>query len=194
MKKVPDNAILVLGDTVRLCHSIPHNKRLDVLKKQLDDFDEKSLPTKNLVKMAEFNLKNNYFEVNSNLKHQISGTAIAAKFAPPYACMYIYGLHEESISQKWKNSTLDLVQLHWRCFFIWTAIESEVDNFLERLDSFHPNLEFSQERSTEEINFLDVTSRVNQGEFVSRVNQGEFIIDLCCKPTDGYQNLWVLSP
>ena len=31
--------------------------------------------------MAEFVLKNNYFEFNSNLKHQISGTAIGTKFS-----------------------------------------------------------------------------------------------------------------
>ena len=49
--------------------------------------------------MAEVVLRNNYFEFNSNLKHQISGTAISTKFAPPYACIYMYIL-EESVSQK----------------------------------------------------------------------------------------------
>ena len=48
--------------------------------------------------MAEFALKNNYFEFNSNVKHQLSGTVIGAKFAPPY--VYTYGLHGKSNSQK----------------------------------------------------------------------------------------------
>ena len=48
---------------------------------------EKLKPTKDLVKMAEFIPRNNYFEFNSNLKHQISDTAIGTKFAPPYACI-----------------------------------------------------------------------------------------------------------
>ena len=39
---------------------------LEVLKKQLDSFYEKSIPTEESVKMAEFVLKNNCFEVNSN--------------------------------------------------------------------------------------------------------------------------------
>ena len=39
--------------------------------------------------MAEFVLKNNYFEFDSNVKHQISGKAIGTKFAPPYACIYM---------------------------------------------------------------------------------------------------------
>ena len=39
--------------------------------------------------MAEIVLKNNYFQFNSNVKHQISGTAIGTKFAPQYACIYM---------------------------------------------------------------------------------------------------------
>ena len=38
---------------------------------------------------AEFVLKNNYFEFNSTVKQQISGTAIGTKFAPPYACIFM---------------------------------------------------------------------------------------------------------
>ena len=50
---------------------------------------EKSKPTEEFVKMAEVVLRNKYFQFNSNLKHQISGTAIGTKFAPPYACIYM---------------------------------------------------------------------------------------------------------
>ena len=71
-KKVPDNAILVTADLIALYPSISHNEGLEVLKKQLDNFYEKSIPTEDLVKMAEFVLKGNYFEFDSNVKHQIS--------------------------------------------------------------------------------------------------------------------------
>ena len=39
--------------------------------------------------MAEFVLKNNYFEFNGSIKQQLSGTAIGTKFAPPYACIFM---------------------------------------------------------------------------------------------------------
>ena len=87
-----------------------------------------------MIKKAKFDLKNNNFEFDSNKKHQISGTAIGTKFAPPYTCIYmdsmenqflkneqtqpwiwfryIYGLHGESVSQELTNSALDLVQVH----------------------------------------------------------------------------------
>ena len=35
--------------------------------------------------MAEFVLKNNFFEFDTNVYQQMSGTAIWTKFAPPYA-------------------------------------------------------------------------------------------------------------
>ena len=63
-------------------------------------------------------------------------------------------------------------------FFIWTASEKELDDFLERLNNFYPNLKFAHERSREEISSLDFTIRVNHGEFMT---------NLYCKPTDGHQ-------
>ena len=100
LKKVLDNAILFTDDAVGLYPSIPHNERLKVLKKQLVYFYEKSIPTEDLVKMAEFVLKNNYLELNSIVKHQISGTAIRTKFVPPYAFIYM----DYMVNQFLKNS------------------------------------------------------------------------------------------
>ena len=39
--------------------------------------------------MAEFVLKNNYFQSNNKVKQQISGIAIGTKFAPTYACVFM---------------------------------------------------------------------------------------------------------
>ena len=37
--------------------------------------------------MAEFILKNNFFEFETKIIQQISGTAIGTKFAPPCKCL-----------------------------------------------------------------------------------------------------------
>ena len=92
LNKVPDIGIMVTGNIAGLFTNIPHNKDPEILKKQLDSFDEKSIPRKDWVKMTESVLKNNYFEFNSNVKHQLSGTAIGTKFAPPYIYTYIWTL------------------------------------------------------------------------------------------------------
>ena len=40
-----------------------------------------------LAEMAEFILKNNFFEFETKIIQQISGTAIGTKFAPPCKCL-----------------------------------------------------------------------------------------------------------
>ena len=68
--------IIVTPNALGLITSISHNEGPKILKKQFDSFDEKWIPSKDFVKMIEFVLKNNYFEFNSNVKHQISETDI----------------------------------------------------------------------------------------------------------------------
>ena len=97
--KIPENAFPVTADVVGLHPSIPH-EGLEDLRKQLNMFDNKSIPIEDLVKMAEFVLKNNYFEFNSTVKHQISGTAIGTKFAPPYVCIFMDYIEREFLKSK----------------------------------------------------------------------------------------------
>ena len=57
-----------------------HTAGLAALRDALDNREVKKIPTEDLVKMAEFVLKNNYFEFNGSIKQQLSGTAIGTKF------------------------------------------------------------------------------------------------------------------
>ena len=89
MGKIPQDSILVTADVVGLYPSIPHNAGLKALKGALDCRQNKKIPTGILVKMAEFVLTNNYFEFGQKVFHQISGTAIGMKFAPPYVSIFM---------------------------------------------------------------------------------------------------------
>ena len=68
--KVPDGAILVTADVVGLYPSIPHEDGLDALSEKLETFQDKKIAKEDLLKMAKFVLKNNFFEFNSNSKYQ----------------------------------------------------------------------------------------------------------------------------
>ena len=57
--------------------------------REVVDKREHTIPTSELIRMADFVLKNNYFELNKQIKQQISGTAIGTKLAPPYACLFM---------------------------------------------------------------------------------------------------------
>ena len=87
LDSIPENVILVT-DVVGLYPSIPHEVGLTALREALDKRDEKTIPTEELLKMAEFVLKNNYFKFGNKIKQHISGTAIGTKFAPPYGCIF----------------------------------------------------------------------------------------------------------
>ena len=88
LKDIPNDALLVTADVVGLYPSIPHEAGLQALKEVLERRKDKKISTNDLVKMAAFVLKNNYFEFNGEVKHQISGTAIGTKFAPTNASIF----------------------------------------------------------------------------------------------------------
>ena len=66
---LPKNAILVTAD----------------VEEALENKNYKQISTDKLVKMAQFVLKNNFFEFNNDVFQQLSATAIGTKFAPPFA-------------------------------------------------------------------------------------------------------------
>lgn len=56
--------IFVTEDMVGLYPSIPHNGGLEVLRKRYDTFKNKVVPTKDVIKMTIFVLKNEQFSAN----------------------------------------------------------------------------------------------------------------------------------
>ena len=87
--KIPEGSFLVTADVVGLYPSIPHNEGILALKQKLEEQPSTKIPTNDLVKLAEFVLKNYLFEFNDKVKQQISGTAIGTKFDPPYVCIHV---------------------------------------------------------------------------------------------------------
>ena len=56
---------------------------LEALSTKLEERQDQSIATEDLLQMAKFVLKNNFFEFDSKIKQQISGTATGTKFTPP---------------------------------------------------------------------------------------------------------------
>ena len=66
---------MVTSDVVFLYPSISHGAGLNALREALDNRGNKRITTDNLLKMAEFVLKNNYFKLDGKVKKQLLGTA-----------------------------------------------------------------------------------------------------------------------
>ena len=107
---IPQDALLVTADVVELYPSILHEAGLKALKEALDKRGNRNIATNDLIRMAEFVLKNSYFQFNGQVKQQMSGIAIGTKFAPTYACIFV-----DDIERKFLK-TQSLQPLIWsRC-------------------------------------------------------------------------------
>ena len=60
---LPENAILVTADVVGIYPSIPHEAGLQAFEEALENRDRKQISTDKLVKMAQFVLRNNFFNL-----------------------------------------------------------------------------------------------------------------------------------
>ena len=76
-------------DVVGLYPNIPHQGGLEGLEIALNTREDQSISTRSLMELAELALKNNIFEHDSKIFKQEQGTAIGAKFVPPYAIIYM---------------------------------------------------------------------------------------------------------
>ena len=148
------------------------------VKKVISGLVSKIAP-KYTANMDEFVLKNNHFEFDYKVKKQISGTAIGTKFAPPYACIFMDKVEREFLeagdvkSWAWFRYINDI-------FFICTEGKNKFESFLQRLNTYHPNLKFTHEKSKTSVNFLYVAVRVSSDKFET---------DLYSKATDCHQFL-----
>ena len=86
--------------------------------------------------MAEFVLKNNFFEFNGGVKRQKS---------------------------KWGITTFPLAPLYWRYIFRWTHGEEKLTQFLNEFNNFHSYLKFTYETSSGTVNFLDLNVSLRNG-------------------------------
>ena len=112
--------------------------------------------------MAEFVLKDNYFECNEKVKRKILCTAIETKFAPACPCIFMDEMEASSLKTK------QLQLFIWFRYidgilFIWTHSEEQLKLFLKDLNDFHPILKFTYETSQNNVNFSDLNVSLKDG-------------------------------
>ena len=140
--------------------------------------ENKFSSTKDIVKMAEFVLKSNYFQFNSKGKQQISGTTIGAKFAPTYACWF---MNQAVLIFLGHNKTFHSCGFVILLFFLHGLIEkTSLKALWKKLNQFHSNLNFTCQSSKKEIAFLDC---------IVNLFENKLTTDLYVRPTDTYQYL-----
>ena len=121
LDKLSGNITLVTTDVVAPYPSVPHEHGLETLRERLAKSENLKLPCNDIVKMAEFVLKDGIFKFNGKLKYQVEGTAIGTKFAPLYAWIYVDGVESEFLKTK---ELQPLVEFRYAddIFFIWNQL------------------------------------------------------------------------
>ena len=130
------------ADVVDLYPNIPHKAGFKSLKEALDRRRKKKMSTEDLVKMAEFVLKNNCLEFDRIVYQQVSRTAIGAKFTPPYACTFMDRLENSFLETQTLKALLGLCYID-DIPFMWTHSEEDLEEFITKLNSFDSNMKFT---------------------------------------------------
>ena len=162
LSKILKGAILLTADIVELYPNIPHGLGLQSLKKRLNETGICKVPTEEIISMAEFVLKNNYFEFNEKVCKPISETATGTKFAPPYTCIFMDEI-KTSFLKTQKLQPFTRLRNIDDIFFILTHGEEQHNLFLKDLNEFHPNVKFTHEPSHSSVTFLDLNVSLKDG-------------------------------
>ena len=173
---LPSNSMLVSADVSALYTNIPHADGLRACQIELDKRTNCNPPTSHLIRLLELVLKLNHFEFNGKFYLQIEGTAMGSPVAPSYANTFMGNLETQMLDNAqqrplcWKRYIDDI-------FFIWTGDESELQEFQNHIDSFHPTIKFTFEQSVNQVPFLDVLVELDKNRIKTQ---------LYSKPTDAH--------
>ena len=148
---------LFLLDVCSLYTSIPHNDGLLAVQYFLDRQPHPNIPTHALLRLAELVLTLNSFEFNGQFFDQISGVAMGTKMGPSYACLFM-GHFEHRVEKEYTGRLPEFYKRYIDDGIGVTHMErSELDTFINFVDSFHPSIKFTHTISELSVNFLDIT-------------------------------------
>lgn len=184
-KNVEPTAKLVSFDVTSLYTNIPHELGLEAIKFWLgksyslidDRFNENFI-----IEALNIILERNTFYFNKIFYNQIRGTAMGTKVAPTYATL-VLGYLEETLYSKMKDkygsSFSEFIKENFKrflddCFIIWNK-NTSLAEFHDELNSLHSSITFTFESSDEELPFLDVLVKLDNGRIST---------DIYSKPTD----------
>ena len=108
--------------------------------------------TEDIADLAKLVLTNNNLVFNGKHYLQTRGTAIGPKMAPSYANIFMDKLEREIL-----DGSPAKPHVWWRyiddIIMIWTEGEERLVSFLEYMNTVHPTIKFTSEKSYHSVNF-----------------------------------------
>jgi hypothetical protein len=175
-KRLPDDYELVSFDVVSLFTSVPLDYTIGLILDKIykDKLIKTKLKKKEMRELLETCTKEMHFSFNGDIFRQIDGVAMGSPLGPVIANIFMVELEKSLVPQ------LDgMIGLWYRYVDdTFTFIRKDcVEEVLERLNGFHPNIKFTFEKEENgRISFLDVA--------VIKKPDGSFDTDVHRKATD----------
>ena len=181
---IPQDALLLTIDVSNLYLNIPQDEGTAACIKALQETNNLPIPKHHLEQLFDFVLKENVFSFNDKVFKQIQGTAMGTKMAPSYANIFMHEIEQGFLQTQtikplvWKRYIDDI-------FVIWTANQTQLDDFLLKLNQYHHTIKFTSETSQTSVNFLDMT--IYKGHNFTQTNKLDY--KTYFKPTNTFQYL-----
>lgn len=153
---ISDHSILATIDVTSLYTSIPHKEGTLAIRSILMENNHTYPPVDTITKLVNLILKNNVFSFGSNFYCQIQGTAMGTRMAPSYANLFMATIEKQFLSDQILKPEIWLRFID-DVFLIWNHSEQDYLEFFENLNNLNNYLKYTEDHSTKEINFLDVT-------------------------------------
>ncbi|XP_045477945.1 uncharacterized protein LOC123683088 [Harmonia axyridis] len=164
--KIPTNARLVSFDVVNLFPSIPTTEVEYLVNQQLDENPSITAYMKEeTMRLLKICLGQSYFKFNEKFYQQLDGLPMGSPSSNLFSEIFMTALEKKIFSPANVNLT-DFV-LYWKryvddIFCIWTGSNSELESFLELINSFYSSIQFTLEIEDNNkcLNFLDIQVKI----------------------------------
>ncbi|XP_072420898.1 uncharacterized protein [Chiloscyllium punctatum] len=167
-------------DIQSLYTSIRHDQGLQALRFFLSRRPQQYPSTDTLIRLAELVLTLNNFSFESSYFLQTKGVAMGTHMGPSYACLFV-GYVEQLIFRNYTGTTPHLFLRYIDdCIGATSCSREKVEQFVNFINTFHPELKFNWTISDTSLPFLDLSISINDDQLDT---------DIFYKPTDSHSYL-----
>ncbi|XP_075440576.1 protein-L-isoaspartate O-methyltransferase domain-containing protein 1 isoform X1 [Ascaphus truei] len=170
----PSKCILFTLDVTSLYTNIPHREGLDAIRSKLSNRTiTTGPPSEFLLLLMEIILNKNFFRFERTYYLQLSGTAMGSNMAPSYANLYMDMYEQTHIlyDAPYAQHIQKYVRYIDDIFILWSGDTTELNIFVEHLNSFPSKIRFTLCYSELEIPFLDTMVYKKGGTLATRLYQ-----------------------
>ena len=167
---------LVSFDVTSLFTNVPLHETIDIILKRVYGHDSVLQPPfeKDIFKKMLLKCSSGLFLYNDVWYEQTDGVAMGSPLGPSFANMFMADLEQKHFEDMVKPSFFPTVYYRYVddtfCLF---NTEDDATQFLELVNSLHPNLNFTVEVGSKTMPFLDVLVELKDGKFLTSLYRKE---------------------